>query len=148
LQKINSAIQLETGSTVSQSGNTFTITRGQVQANTNFPISFNVATKTFTVQTPSGQQQVSVMPDEALQKLFQSSTISHLQTGQNNQSPTVQLTQINNQPVYQVQGVSQKRFLGFLPVFIQKTAFLSAQSGSLVSTNESFFSKILDSISF
>lgn len=141
LDKITTAIKLETGSEVAQTGDTFSLKRGQVQANTKFPIAFNVATKTFTVQTQNGEQEVKVLPDQAVQKLLENKETSST-------SSTVILTELNNQPVYQVQGTSQKRFLGILPVSIAKITYVSAQTGESVKTDTSALSKILDTISF
>lgn len=148
-EKINTAIKLETGSDVSQTGNTFVLRRGQVEANTQLPISFNVATKTFTVQTPNGEQQVNVLPDEVAQKVLQSGAISQIHEGTSGNTTSVSLTQVNNQAVYEVEGTSSQKFLGFVPVSITKTVFVSAQTGNTVSTNsKGLFSGLLDTLSF
>ncbi len=142
-EKIATAIKLETGSDVSQNGDNFTIKRGSVGADTKLPISFNVATKTFTVQTANGtSQEVKVLPDEAVQKLIENKVISAVD------AKNTTLTEVNNQPVYQVSGSSSQKFLGFLPVSIAKTTLVSAQTGDKISETESPLSRILDAVSF
>lgn len=141
-EKINAAIKLETGSEVSQEGNTFNIKRGDVSARTDMPIAFNVATKTFTVQTGSGEKEIKVLPDEAVTK------IKELNSNFTANADDVKLTELENEPVFEIPGTSQQRFLGVLPVGIQQTTVLSAKDGNLVTTSESVISRILDTFSF
>lgn len=141
-EKINAAIKLETGSEVSQNGNIFNIKRGDVNAKTDLPIAFNVATKTFTVQTASGEKEIKVLPDEAITK------IKELNSNFTANADSVKLTELENEPVFEVPGTSQQRFLGVLPVGIQQTTVLSAKNGNLVTTNQSVISRILDTFSF
>lgn len=155
LEKINTAIKLETGSEIIQKGNSISMKRGQVEAQSRFPISFNIATKTFTVETPNGEKTVNVLPDEAVQKLIENKVFSNVQTtastnaeGKTTQTSQVQLTELNNKPVYEVEGTSQQKLLGFFTVGIQKKTFVSAESGDVVSTDQNVFSRFLDTISF
>ena len=149
-EEINTAIKLTTGSEVSQSGDKFLVKRGDVEAQTQLPVSFNMTTKTFTVQTQSGQEQeIHVLPDQAVQKLIENKTLTSIEgTGENGSVASVKLTELNNQPVYEVAGNSQQKFLGFVPVSISKTTFVSAQTGDLVESKTNFFSQILDTVSF
>lgn len=155
LGKINTAIKLVTGSEIEQNGDKFNLKRGQVEAETVLPISFNVATKSFTVQIAGGEQQVKVLPDEVAQKLIKDNVLNQLQTsttsvrgGASTTQVKVSLTELDNKAVYEVQGASQQKFLGFVPVSITKTVYVSAETGNQVKTNESFASRLLDIISF
>ncbi len=154
VDKIVKAMEIETGSQIKNSGNTFIMTRGTVEASTTLPVSFNIATKTLTVQTPNGVQEVKVLPDEAIQRVLAANVIGKLDTsitGQqagNSSTSKVELTQVNNEIAYKVQGSIPKRFLGVLPVSISKTAFLSAKDGKVISTTQGFFSRFLGTISF
>lgn len=155
LEKINAAMKLTTGSEVSQSGDNFSLRRGQVEAETHFPISFNVATKTFTVQTPNGEKELHVLPDVATQKLIENKVFSQLQTstttgegGTTTTQTKVVLTQLDNKPVYEVEGASEQKFLGFVNVSIPKTVFVSAETGDSVKTQQTLTSQFLDLVSF
>lgn len=141
-EKINAAIKLITGSEVSQNGNTFTLKRGDVSVKTDLPISFNVASKTFTVQTASGEQEVKVLPDEVLAKIKEENADFSADEGD------VNLEEFNNKPVYRIPGQKRQRFLGFIPVGIQQTSVVSAEDGNVVTTDQSTISKILDTLSF
>lgn len=155
IEKINAAMKLVTGSEVAQNGDRFSLKRGQVQANTNFPISFNIATKSFTVQTSGGEQEVKILPDEIAQKLLENKVFSEIQTsivtgqeGATETQATVSLTELDKKPVYEVQGASQQKFFGFVPVSIPKTVYVSAETGDQVKVNQPFTSQLLDLISF
>lgn len=146
-EAVVAAMKAETGSEVSQKGDAFTFKRGAVEADTKFPISFDVTTKTFSVQTSNGEKEVAVLPDQAVEKLMENKVFSQLQTSTST-APSVTLTELDNQPVYQVQGIIQKKFLGFVPISIAKTSYVSAQTGDSVKTDISAFSRLLDITSF
>lgn len=141
-EKIATAIKLETGSEITQKENKFVMKRGDIEAQTKFPVSFNVATKTFTVQTPKGEHEVTILPDEAVQKLMENNIIASAPTSQ------IELTEYNNQPVYEVSGSTKQKMFGFLPINIEKTSVVSAQTGSVVNTNQGIFSRFIDTLSF
>lgn len=152
-ETISSAIKLETGSDVTQSGDNFAIKRGLVEAATKFPISFDTTTKTFSVQTKNGEQEVKILPDQAVQKLLENKFFSHVQDNTSGDSksssePKITLTEFNNQPAYEVRGIADKKVFGFIPVSIPKTTFVSAQTGDTLTTNESFVSRVLETLSF
>lgn len=150
LEKINTAIQLETGAQIQQNEDSVTLKRGLIEAQSKFPISFNVANKTFSVQTPNGTKEIGVLPDQAVEKLLQNKIITKLAgESQNGQTSTgVQLTELNNEPVFEVKGSSDQKMFGFFPVSVSKTSIVSAQSGNVVTTNQNIFSRLVDAISF
>ncbi len=151
-EKINSAMQIETGAQFQQTGDQLSFKRGDITAQTTLPIAFNMSTKTFTVQTANGEKQLSYLPDQAVEKLIQNKIISQVNSttsqGGNTTSSSVKLTEFQNQPVFEVQGTVKKKFLGFAPVSIPKTSFVSAESGNVVNTNQGIFSRALETISF
>lgn len=156
-EKINTAIKLETGSELRRLNDSFMIKRGNVEAQTTLPISFNVATKTFTAQTSSGTKELAFLPDQAVEKLMQNNVISKLETDnratpgdQNGETgnSAIKLTEYQNQPVFEVRGIAQKRLLGLIPVSIPKTTLVSAETGDLVKTDTTGFGGVLNLISF
>lgn len=141
-EKIQAVIKLETGSEFSQSGNTFRVKRGEVSASTDLPVSFNIATKTFTVQTANGEQEVNVLPDQAVAKIAESNANFSAD------SDGVKLVELNDEPVFEIPGTSRQRFFGFIPIGIQQTSLVSAKDGNLLTTNQSVLSRIVDTFSF
>ncbi len=125
------------------------IRKGQAQAETDFPLSINPVTKTLTVTTPAGAKQVMVLPDQAVENVMNQKIFTNVE-GQTTPTGTVDqttLTQLNNQPVFEVNGVSDKHFLGLIPMSFAKTAFVSTQTGNIVQINETLLTRILESMS-
>lgn len=142
-ERINAAIKVETGSEISQTGNTFSMKRGDITAKTELPLSFNVATKTFTVQTENGQEEeVNVLPDEAFSKIEDEDENFDAESGE------AELKDRGTKPVYEIKGMSKQKIFGFLPISIAQTRVVSAQNGDTVATDQNFVSQILDAISF
>lgn len=151
LEKINTAMLLETGAQIQQNQDGITLRRGQIEAKTKFPISFNVATKTFTVQIGNGTSEISVLPDQAVQKLLENKIISKVEVRNNSTTindSSVILTEYNSKPVFEVRGASDQKMFGFFPISVSKTSIVSAESGNVVRTNQNIFSRFVDTISF
>lgn len=151
LEKINEALKNSDVQVGTSSANELTIRNGNVEAKTNFPLSINPTTNTLTVTTPAGVKDVAVLPQPAVQNLIQQGVISQVTTTttatNGAQLQQVTLGLLNNQPVFRVIGVDNKKLLGLLPVDINKTAYVSAQNGQVVQTNENFVSSLLDLLS-
>lgn len=133
----------------------FSIKKNNVRAKTHFPLSINPETKELTVTTPTGAKVVSVLPDEAVQRAFLTGKINSSES----ESPTASasgqiatdtttLTTLNNEPVFKVNGFSNKKAFGFIPVSFAKSIFVSATDGKIIKTDETFTSKLLEAISF
>ena len=58
------------------------------------------------------------------------------------------LTEVNNELVFAVKGVLQKKLLGLIPVAFAKTGFVSATTGRITKTDETLINRILETISF
>lgn len=142
VEKIHAAIKLETGADISQNDKGFVMKRGDVSVDTKLPIGFNVATKTFTVQTASGEKEVKVLPDEAIAKIKEAKANFTANATQ------VKLQEYNSEPVYAIPGNSHQKLLGFFPVAIPATSLMSANTGGVVGLQEDTISRLLDTISF
>lgn len=136
----------------------FVIQRDTTGAVTNFPLSIDLATNTLIVNTPTGQKTVSVLPDQAVQNLIAANVVNRLggqaivdvaTTGNlTSVSQLISLEEQNNVPIYEINGISDQRLLGFIPVAIERTVAVSAETGEVVSTQESFANKVLDLLAF
>lgn len=128
----------------------FVIDRNNVGATTNFPLTVDSQTNILTVTTPSGEKQVTTLPDQAVQNMLSGKVIDTV-NGQNttNSSGQVKMTQkTDGSLVYEVEGERQKKLFGLMPMTFKKTAVVSVETGALVETKESFTSKLLELISF
>lgn len=151
LDKINEALKENDVEIGTASANRFEITNKETKAQTNFPLSVDVETHTLSVDTPAGQKDLTVLPDQAVQNLLNQKIIDKVtETSTSTNGAQLQLVQLRlyaNNPVFQVNGTDNKKLLGFIPVSVQKTALVSAQTGQLVTTNENLINKILDLLS-
>lgn len=149
IDNINDALKEEGISVASASGNKLRIRRGLFEAETHFPLSINPTTNTLTVTTPAGVKDVAVLPDQAVTNLLRFKFIDRIASGSAEENPTgIKLGLLGNNPVFQVLGVDEQRLLGFIPVSINKTSFVSAENGSVVKVDETFLQRLLDLFSF
>src|SRR3989338_6568710 len=137
--------------------NRFIIQRGDAGAVSQFPLSIDLATNTLIVNTPSGQKTVTVLPDQAVQNILVANIVSRLggsavvnsfRTGETSTlAQVITLGEQNGVPIYEINGISDQKLLGFIPVTIEKTVDVSAETGAIVSTQVSFVSQVLDLLS-
>lgn len=145
--------------TVSTSGDRFVIRRNDVGALAHFPLSVDLSTNTLTVTTPAGDRAVTILPDQAVQNMLAANVIDRVggptftQLAQEN--PGLSLGQIvrliqtqQGALAYEVPGIRQQRLLGFIPVVIETTAIVSAETGELLDTQSSLPNRLLDLVSF
>lgn len=136
--------------------NDFSIKKNGAKAKTHFPLSINPLTKELTVTTPSGVKVVAVLPDQAVQNILQKRILNSIEevsesasdTATASSSAQTTLTELNGEAVFKVKGFSNKKVVGLIPVSFAKTVFVSAEDGDIVKTDETFLSKILETVSF
>lgn len=158
LEKLEDAVgeELDDDATLAKtSDNQLSVTKNQVTAVTDFPLSIDIATKQLIITTPDGQKTVTILPDQAVQNLLATGIINTLEqntdTTTQEQSTTftgdVKLEIRNNEVVYKVNGVKTHRMLGFIPVTTPVTAFVSADTGDTVAKQQSVLTNIVDLLS-
>lgn len=136
----------------------FIVQTGTTGAVADFPLSIDLSTNTLTVNTPAGQRTIAVLPDQAIQNLIAANIVNRLggqaivDAVRNNNlasiSQVITLGVQNGAPIYEINGISDQRLLGFIPVKIEKEVTVSAETGQVVSTDVSLGDRILDLISF
>jgi len=136
----------------------FLLQKGTTGAVTDFPVSVDLATNTVFINTPSGQRTITVLPEQAIQNLIAANIVNRLggravvdEATNNNLTSVSQLIILgekNGIPVYEINGISNQKLLGFIPVLIEKEVTVSAETGNALSINESLSARILDAISF
>jgi len=127
------------------SGNIFSIDQGSIHAESELPVAIDPKTNKLSVTTNNGTPDI-ILPQEAVQDAVKSNVFSSEDAS--NSAKDISLTELDNLPVFRINGNTNKKLFGFIPVSFSKTAFVSAQDGSLLQTNESFVSKMLDVFSF
>lgn len=154
LSDVNDALSEQDVEVGTTSANELAITSHHVSAHTVFPISIDPSTNVLSITTPAGTKDVTVLPDQAIKGILGSKMLTNIlsqsgtdATGSASTNTVIGLTTLNNEPVFEVQGVKEKHLLGVFPVAFPKTVTISAQTGQVLSTQESLINQILEAIS-
>ncbi len=141
-------------STVDQLRNRAIIQRLNTQALTDLPLSVDLATNELTVTTPAGERTVTVLPDQAVQNMLAANVIDRIggqqlvdlvrQGGVETLDQVIELSERQGVPVYEMQGIKIHRLLGFIPVTTDVNVTVSAETGEVIDTNQSFLDTIVD----
>jgi hypothetical protein len=130
------------------------IERRNTQALTDLPLSIDLATNELTVTTPAGEKTVTVLPDQAVQNMLAANVIDRIggqelvnlvrQGGVETLGQVIRLSEQNGVPIYEIAGVKEHRLLGFFPVTTDVTVTVSAETGEVVDTQQSFLDTVVD----
>lgn len=152
VEKLNDALEEKEIEIEETDDNELVIRKGDVEAETKVPISVDPVTKELSITTPAGQKTVTILPDQAVANLIANKEITSVtQQSTNfgaNSSQRIALTELNNEPVFQVDGVLNKRILGIVPVSFAKTSYVSGTTGNVVKTEETVINRIVEAFSF
>ncbi|MBI2018177.1 hypothetical protein HYS96_00550 [Candidatus Daviesbacteria bacterium] len=116
-----------------------------------FPLKVDPKTGNLTVTTPKGEKVVTVLPDAAIQNMLASKVMSYVTSvpAKGELASTdklVTLTQKDGVLVYEIDGVRVHKLLGLIPLKSKVKAFVSAENGQVVKTEQSVLGKILNRI--
>lgn len=155
LDQINEALKEKDIEVSTSSANGFAITSVGVQAETNLPVTFDPSTKSLAVTTANGTKDLTTLPHQAVQNVLQQKLLTNVLSAGNQTTPnaiagnnTVTLTELNQQPVYTIQGVLNRNLLGLFPMAYRRTVYVSAQDGAILQTQQAFFTQVLQALSF
>ncbi len=136
--------------------NKLSVTKNQVTAVTDFPLSIDVTTKQLIVTTPQGQKSVAILPDQAVQNLLATGIVNAIDTQNTGTATqdelgtfdgTVRLEIRNNEVIYKIDGEKTHSLLGFIPVTSPVTVFVSADTGLTVAKQQTFLVAVIDFLS-
>lgn len=148
IDDINDALKEEGIHIASASGNNLRIRKGEFEAETHFPLSIDPTTNMLTVTTPAGVKNVAVLPDQAVANLLKNNYINSVASGSaTSTTQNIILGLLNNNPTYQINGISNQKLLGLFPVEIANTSFVSATNGDIIKVDETLFNRLLDLLS-
>lgn len=106
----------------------------------NFPLSVNPVTRQLTVITPAGTKIVAVLPQQAIDNMLADGIVTT--------TTEVDLkTESDGSVSYNINGTKNEKLLGVFDVAVPKNLIVSAQTGQVLTVNQSTFSKILDFLS-
>jgi len=104
------------------------------------PLSVNPTTKELTVTTPAGSKVVAVLPRQAVDNMLAAGIVTST-------SGVDLKTESDGSLSYNIDGTKNEKLLGIFDVAIPKNLIVSAQTGQVLTVNQSTFSKILDFLS-
>ena len=120
------------------------INANNVIAQSSMGLSVDPLSGILTVQTPTGPQKVSIMPDEALGIVTE---LNALNAGRKTK-PSMLLVSEKGDLIYRILGEKVEKFLGLFPLPVQKQVLVSADTGSIINVELSPFSQFLSFFTF
>lgn len=139
-------------------GERFVLQQGATGAVTKFPLTLDLATNTLTVNTPAGERPVTVLPGQAVTGLLVAQIVSQIGGQRVAELATsgeltgvkqlITLADREGVSVYEIVGLSNQRLLGLIPVAVERTAIVSAETGELVTVRESLLNRVIDALAF
>lgn len=142
---------------VSTFGGELVIHRHTVGARANFPLQIDLATNQLIASTAAGPRVLTTLPDQAVQNMLAANVLSRLVPsdlareaqlrGPTAIADVITLTERNGLPVYEIRGLFDQNLLGFVPLTLVRTVFVSAQTGLPVASEQSLLANIIDFLS-
>lgn len=129
------------------------VSRNNVGALSTFPVQVDLNTNELIITTPAGTKTVAVLPDQAIQNLLAANVISRVNpalltsSGITSVSDVITLGERNGVPIYEINGLNDHRLLGFIPVSLPTTVTVSAETGEVLSQQQSPVAGIVDFLS-
>lgn len=121
-------------------------TKDGVSATTAYPLSVAGPERSLAISTPEGEKEIKLTPDEILALLKvggQTASDSGVMVNQE-----MALKVLDGQPVYELDGQKVYNFLRLFTVTQPVKLVVSADTGSLVTTQQSFLANLISLLSF
>lgn len=125
------------------------VVRGTAGAISNFPLKVDPDTNILTVTTPSGTKAVTVLPDAAIKNMLAGKVMSYVTSVPTKSSlasinSLVKLEERDGVIGYAVEGEKEHHFLGKTLFKTHVKTFVSAETGQVVNTEQSFLGRVLN----
>ncbi|OGK44728.1 hypothetical protein A2957_00120 [Candidatus Roizmanbacteria bacterium RIFCSPLOWO2_01_FULL_38_11] len=125
-----------------------TIVKNGFKAKTAFPLTIDPITKALTITTPTGDKQVTILPDQAIANLKASGVLDNIEVADGSSvEGESEIVEYKNKITYKIKGTKRHRVFGFIAVNLPATVYVSAETGEPFENEQSLLTKIIDSIS-
>lgn len=116
-----------------------------------FPLKIDQKTGALSVTTPKGEKVVTVLPDAAIKNMLASKVMSYVTSVPSegelaSTDKLVTLTEKDDVLVYEIDGVREYKLFGFIPLKSKVKAFVSAENGRVIKSEQSLLGRILNRI--
>lgn len=116
-----------------------------------FPLKIDKATNSLIVTTPSGEKTLTVLPDAAIKNMLASKVMNYVTSAPAkgelaSTDKLVTLVEKDGILVYEIDGIREYKLLGFIPLKSKVKAFVSAENGQVIKTEQSLLGRILNRI--
>lgn len=134
--------------TATEAGETAVVS-GTAGAVSKFPLKIDPETNTLTVTTPAGTKVVAVLPDQAIKNMLASKVMSYVTSVPTKSSlasinSLVKMEEKDGVLGYEVEGKKEHRLFGKTFWKTNVTTFVSAETGQVVKTEQSFLGRIFN----
>lgn len=147
----------KTGIKIATEGGKLLLARNTVGALSDFPLQIDLNTNQLIASTSAGTRVLTILPDQAIQNMLAANVISRLgpnqvvdqalKEGLTSVSDVIALGERGDVPVYEILGLRDHKLLGFIPVTTKVSVLVSAETGQLLSKQQSVLSNIIDLLS-
>ena len=116
-----------------------------------FPLKLDQNTGSLSVTTPKGDKVVTVLPDAAIKNMLASKVMSYVISAPAkgelaSTNKLVTLVERGNVLTYEIDGIREYKLLGLIPLKSKVKAYVSAENGQVIKTEQSLLGKILNKI--
>jgi len=118
------------------------IKKNGVSASVDLPLSINPTLKKLMVSTPQGDMIIESLPDEIINDLKRDKLIDEQSNVQ------LEVKYEDGQIIYKIEEKKHKKFVGIIPVDLIKNLSVADGTGTILSEQESFVTKLLSLLSF
>lgn len=116
-----------------------------------FPLKLDPKTGNLSVTTPKGEKVVTVLPDAAIKNMLAAKVMSYVTSVPSegelaSTDKLVTLMEKGGVLIYEINGAREYKLLGLIPLKSKVKAYVSAENGQVIETQQSLLGRILNRI--
>lgn len=113
---------------------TVTLINNGINIQTTFPVVIDPKSQTIAIKTPSGVTIINTLPSQALDNITKTDKPTTIQTAV--------LGAQNGETFYNISGLQERKFMGFIPVTANVETKINAQNGEKISVSKPWYLNI------
>jgi len=117
----------------------FVFKQGEISASTSYPVKIDSANARVSLQTPSGELNLGILPKDAVDDLVRAKVISKI----NGQQKIILGEQVNGQLAYNIPGIKTINLFNVTNLDVDVVGNVSATTGEILSVDQPVWLRIL-----